>query len=410
MWLSRMRWMAIVAQIFSLWLGLRLEMIDPREAPLFGGIIATIACFNRWVTRASPQGRHVLLAHLLLDLGCLIALLSLAGGCANPMVALIFLHAGLGPMLLVGGDSLLYLLAICMSLGTVCYMTPPHGATHVVTGFDRILRLGSEIFVVCAIWGMTSWLSSTMAKLRTVLAGAQRKQQRSEHLRALGAMASGFSHEFATPLNTAKMRLERALRVVPRVDGPPPDPHAELTAALAAVEQCEGVLRGLFGTQLDAGSVRFSEFDLGAFVERICARWKGEKGDMVVRIVPPAHEMNVRCIAPQIALSKTLLDLLDNAAEATKNGGGHVRQPIDVQLDTSQGQARIAISDRGCGFPENLKDRVGEPFATSRSGGTGLGLYAAHGLMDALGGLLEIIPRDGGGTTVMLTFPLIGSQ
>lgn len=410
MWLSRMRWMAIMAQIFSLWLGLRLEMIDPREAPLLGGIIATLACFNRWVTKAAPQGPHVLLAHLLLDLGCLTGLLSLAGGCANPMVALIFLHAGLGPMLLVGVDNLLYLLATCVSLGTVCYMTPLHEAPHLGTGFDRLFRLGSEIFVVCAIWGITSWLANTMAKLRTVLAGAQRKQQRSEHLRALGAMASGFSHEFATPLNTAKMRLERALRVVPRADGPPADPHSELTAALSAVEQCEGVLRGLFGTQLDAGSVRFSEFDLRAFVERICARWQGDKGDMVVHMAPPELEGGVRCVAPQIALSKTLLDLLDNAAEASQNRGGHPRQAIDVELYTSQGQARIAISDRGCGFPENLKDRLGEPFTTSRSGGTGLGLYAAHGLMDALGGLLEITPRDGGGTTVMLTFPLIGSQ
>jgi two-component system sensor histidine kinase RegB len=407
LWLSRMRWLAITAQVLSLWLGMRLGQIDSMQAPLYAAIVACIACFNRWVIGARPQGSHVLLVHMMLDLLFLTALLSLAGGCANPMMAMIFLHAALGPMLLSGKKSIAYLTATCVSLTVVCFMTPLHAISHLGEGFSRILRLGSEIFVVCAIWGVTTWLVETLAKLRSELQRVQIKQQRSSQLQALGTMASSFCHEFATPLNTANMRLERGLRLIPVAESRLSESRSEMTAALAAIQQCEKVLRGLFDTQLDADSVRFSEFDLSAFAENLCARWSQDRDDVDIRVSTTGLPQPFMCLAPKILLSKTMLDLLDNAAEASQICETNQPRPIEVAISRDDSHVQIAISDRGGGLAETLKDRLGEPFSTTRSGGTGLGLYTAHGLMDAIGGMFDILPRSGGGTTVLLKFPQI---
>jgi two-component system sensor histidine kinase RegB len=397
-WLTRMRWVAIFAQIVSFWLGARLGLLEAQLEPIFCAVVAFVSFFNFWVLRTGPSGSLSLLLHMMTDLACLTGLLCLTGGCANPLMTLIFMHAALGPILLSGLPSVLYLGATCVSLASVCYVTPLHSIPHLNGEFHRLLRLFAEILVVCAIWGFTTWLVRTLTILRTDLALAQRCKQRSEHLRALGAMASGFSHEFATPLNTAKIRLERALRHQER-----PAPDAELKVALEALDQCESVLRGLYGKQLVSGAVLFTEINLCEFVERICQSWQCDHSDIQIEISAAKVDTEIRCRAPQIALSKTLLDLLDNASNASQEEH-HV---IQVAVGSANGKAQISISDRGRGIAEALRDRIGEPFITGRLGGTGLGLYTANGLMDALGGLLEIFPRHGGGTTVMLSLPCV---
>jgi two-component system, cell cycle sensor histidine kinase and response regulator CckA len=114
-------------------------------------------------------------------------------------------------------------------------------------------------------------------------------------------------------------------------------------------------------------------------------------------------------------LERILLNLTLNAAEATSDGG-------EVIVETSgadQGQdrpgalvltprrmVRISIRDSGCGVPAALQSRVTEPFYTTKSGGTGIGLDSVARTVWQLRGRLQIDSEAGLGTTVHVDLPL----
>lgn len=96
---------------------------------------------------------------------------------------------------------------------------------------------------------------------------------------------------------------------------------------------------------------------------------------------------------------RILVNLLENAAKYSP-----VTAPIDVSLKRDGKMLIIAVSDRGPGIPEGDRARVFEPFsrsatATSDVRGSGLGLSIARSLAEAQQGSLDVIARDGGGST-----------
>ena len=71
---------------------------------------------------------------------------------------------------------------------------------------------------------------------------------------------------------------------------------------------------------------------------------------------------------------------------------------------------QVRVRDRGTGLPEPVRGRLFEPFVTTKTEGTGLGLYTSQQLARELGGTLDLVdgaPLDGGGrgTLAMLTLP-----
>ena len=70
---------------------------------------------------------------------------------------------------------------------------------------------------------------------------------------------------------------------------------------------------------------------------------------------------------------------------------------------------RITIADRGPGIPEDIRDRVFEPFFTTRADGTGLGLAIVRRLVELQEGIVVLHERIGGGTIAEVTLPLATS-
>jgi signal transduction histidine kinase len=101
-----------------------------------------------------------------------------------------------------------------------------------------------------------------------------------------------------------------------------------------------------------------------------------------------------------LAIAQTFLSLLDNAYESA------CANPL-IEIDITDQDKFICLEfrDRGCGVPREIMNHLGEPFVTSKATGTGLGLYNAISLLQALGGNLEVMDRSGGGTIVKLTIP-----
>ena len=124
----------------------------------------------------------------------------------------------------------------------------------------------------------------------------------------------------------------------------------------------------------------------------------------------PNEPVTMECDSRQ--LGQCLTNLLKNAAEAIESWEGssvdaHENGRIVVRVRTQGGERVIEIEDNGPGLPAEYRDRLTEPYVTTRSGGTGLGLAIVSKIMEDHDGEFYLSDRSEGGALAMLRFPII---
>ena len=95
------------------------------------------------------------------------------------------------------------------------------------------------------------------------------------------------------------------------------------------------------------------------------------------------------------------LNVLLNAAQAMG-----LRGEIDVGIEAAEGACTVTVADRGPGIAPALREKMFQPFFSTKSRGAGLGLSTARRIVESHGGSLAAGPRDGGGTVLTVTLPL----
>jgi two-component system sensor histidine kinase HydH len=111
-------------------------------------------------------------------------------------------------------------------------------------------------------------------------------------------------------------------------------------------------------------------------------------------------DVNEATIDPD-RITQVLLNLYLNAIDAMETGG-----QLDIELSHREdNRIEIKVSDTGCGIPGEDLSRIFDPYFTSKSSGTGLGLTIAHNIMEAMGGNITAETRPGQGTIFRITIP-----
>ncbi|MGB0749399.1 MAG: ATP-binding protein [Magnetospiraceae bacterium] len=132
------------------------------------------------------------------------------------------------------------------------------------------------------------------------------------------------------------------------------------------------------------------------FLERTRSR------SVAVSLDLPEEDFFLDCDAKQV--TRALTNILKNATESVlhspsgEQGDGAVSVALRFDAET----ATIRVSDNGNGFPADLRDRLTEPYVTTRDKGTGLGLAIVKKILEDHGGALNLGDRDGGGALVEL--------
>ncbi len=396
--LVRLRWVAIAGQLAVVAPALSLGWLERRLLLCYLGTVAGLAFYNivsAWALRRGLRAPRSVLAALAVDLAALTVLLVLSGGAWNPLAPIFIVHAGLGALVLDGWRSVAFaaLLAVVATIISLVPALPP-AAPHPTT--PVVFVLPSLVLVAELVWALTAWLAAGLSAQRHMLDNLRDQQQRVDRLRAAGALAAGFSHEFSTPLNTLRMRLDRLERA--ELDE---SSDRDLHAAREAVARCEGVLKSMVGRQLNPKRVRLEPVVIPDLVRQVCDSWATGGKAVQVRV---RREAGHSCILPTLPFTRALLDLLDNAAEASQHGGTE-RDELLVRVDCGDSECRIAVLDRGPGWPRVVLENLGQPFLTTKTEGTGLGLYNAYSLAVALGGRFELLERDGGGAQACFRLP-----
>ena len=121
--------------------------------------------------------------------------------------------------------------------------------------------------------------------------------------------------------------------------------------------------------------------------------------DLPIRWQCDSHVGELLC--SRDTLVGAILNLLENAIQAS---GGHVR--LKVHLYTRENTLRLCVSDSGSGIDDAVLARLGEPFFTTKSTGTGLGLTVVKAVARAHQGELQLRSRLGRGTCAQVSLPL----
>jgi two-component system sensor histidine kinase RegB len=395
-WLVRLRWFAVAAQVLSIIPATLFEVLEPRLLPVFVSVIAVLSAFNLATWFRMRRGRAIssqqIMLQLCADIAALSALLTLTGGAWNPLVTILFVHSVLGAMLLQGRQSLAFfgLLIVCLGLIQTNSHIPPklHGSL-----LPAKILFPAQFLIALVFWILTIWLTRTLVALQQHVLQARERKTRIDRLRAVGALAAGLSHEFATPLNTAQLRLSRLARSHALED------NADLITAREELDRCGEILRHMAGSQLDPERLAFEIVDVDRLAQQICTSIEKAQDDVLLLFSSSGRRPR-RALLPAVAFSQALMNLIENAVEA-----GNGKSDIEVKVVGHADGVELTVSDRGEGWPAVVRKHFGEPFVTTKPNGVGLGLYYVHSLAEAIGATLTLEDREEGGAVARISLP-----
>ncbi len=228
---------------------------------------------------------------------------------------------------------------------------------------------------------------------------AESKLRHADRLAALGTLSTAVAHEINNPLAAARLNLQL---LGDQLKGPAAPLCAEV---LQDLERVAGIVRDLrgFAHQDDGdlepvavsvaldGALRL----VGSTALKHCSVTRSEAQ------VPPV-------LASVRRLEQVFVNLLLNAAHALRDQPAQ-RGALEIRVDAPNERCvRVEIADDGPGIPDEIAASVVKPFATTKAvgEGTGLGLFVCKGILTALGGSLELLPRSPSGTRAVVCLPV----
>ncbi|HOX42362.1 MAG TPA: ATP-binding protein [Myxococcota bacterium] len=247
-----------------------------------------------------------------------------------------------------------------------------------------------------------------LAAIEALLARRVRESEVAANRRAasLETLLAGLAHELRNAAHQAQSAQQAGWLVARRALGANPAPALEADLgrmediARRALGRLSAVVMSLQRYAFRQLHVPWVELDLGELVRQEVSRLTSaeQKG---VRLEVAAVE-GVRLRGPQEELRQLVINLVENAVQATQPGGW-----VRVAVGREAGKARLVVEDNGCGIPPENRDRVFDLFFTTKDPGkgVGLGLALVKRTVTDLGGALQLDSEPGRGTRFSLELP-----
>lgn len=243
--------------------------------------------------------------------------------------------------------------------------------------------------------------AATFERLRDTIAELNSTRQQlvqNERLASIGKTAAFVAHEIRNPLVTMG-GFARSLKKRPgdraRVD--------EGTGIIIQeIERLEGMLKGVMDFARPSTPV-FTTEDLNSLVTAslghttaIVANSRIEMEHELSPGLPPVR-MDIQ------QMEQVLLNLVKNSTEAFGDGPGHIL--IKTWADDNRSHVYLSVDDNAGGIPQEILDRIFDPFYTTKRYGSGLGLAICRGIVAGHDGILEVLNRPGQGVEMRIRLP-----
>ncbi len=204
----------------------------------------------------------------------------------------------------------------------------------------------------------------------------RRRAAAAERLAAVGRLAAGLAHEIRNPIAAMRLKAENALSA-----GDEGRLKSALTVILDQVGRLDALLRNLL-TMTQRNHPKLVDVDVAALLGRVAkthAELAASKG--IALRVSSAEGAPISAHFDIDQVRRGLDNLVLNAIQNTSAGGS-----IVLSARRANDRLCLRVSDTGPGVPEELRERLFEPFVTGRADGTGLGLAIVREIARAHGG------------------------
>lgn len=375
-------------------------------AYLIAAISVSVLVGYRRLAASQFVSNFELFCHILVDVIFLIVLLLSTGGASNPLISyllvLLALTATLLPQVYVNvfsiGSILIYTSFLLLDL-TEDHQMAMSPESEVMT-FQLHLVGMWVIFLVSAI--LISVLITRMAqaiKVRELnLAEARENELRNEQLVAIGTLSAGTAHALGTPLSTMAVLLTELdnldaeeLRTI--------DIKSDISVLRQQVARCKNSLTQLIRYYNKDSTEEDEELSLTALAEDI--------QDYIVNVHPTSSiDFHVvgdadSIVNSNLSVKHAVINLIENAIKAAD-------KHVDVSFSVTTGSPakfEIAIKDDGPGIPNEVMEKIGEPFISSRKDSMGLGIFLANAAIERCGGSIEMLNMKEGGALSVIRLP-----
>jgi two-component system NtrC family sensor kinase len=271
--------------------------------------------------------------------------------------------------------------------------------TALVAANRRLAQGDMTVRVEASGRGELAMLGQSFNSLAETLHTTQQELLHKERLASMGQLAAGVAHEINNPLGTILLLADVVCKEIPE-EGPW---REDLKMIMAEATRCKGIVAALlnFARQQE---VLAAETDVPVMLEQAIEAVARQPSFEHIEIVRQfeAGLPTIRCDSHQ--LKQVFINLLNNAADAI-DGAGTITLAAR-QLDSHW--AQIAVSDTGCGIPQEHLSKLFTPFFTTKppGRGTGLGLSIVYGIIKIHRGQITAQSRPGQGTTFTVTLPV----
>ncbi|WP_373505255.1 ActS/PrrB/RegB family redox-sensitive histidine kinase [Aestuariivirga sp.] len=401
--LVRLRWLAIVGQAGAV-LGVHFVLGFPVPLGLCLGAIALSAWLNifltiRWRKSVRLHETHAGLL-LVYDVMQLAVLLYLTGGLENPFSFLFLVPVTISATSLTMRWTLWLGL---MAFACATFLAFKHYPLPWLPGerleLPEVYIAGMWAAIICGVVFSAIYarrIADEARQMSTALSATEMVLAREQRLSALDGLAAAAAHELGTPLATIALVAKELKRELPAKG-----PHTEdIDLLISQTARCREILARLSNREAQTDEM-YQRTKILVMVEDLIAPLRGS--DVVIAVTSSADtdekaQENEPVLKRNPGITYGLGNLLENAVDFAETR-------VEVDARWTPAQVSLTVRDDGPGFHENIFDRLGDPFVTTRPGygedtgepgrheGMGLGFFIAKTLLERSGASVSLANR-----------------
>jgi two-component system sensor histidine kinase HydH len=259
----------------------------------------------------------------------------------------------------------------------------------------------TEIAFYFAIGGFSGILLDSERSSRNKKEEAERRLQQAEKLSLMGQMVASIAHEIKNPLGSIK----GAVQILKDKSTPDSD-KTEFTSIIEKeVDRLDNVVRSYLSFSKPASTASI-EIDINSIISGAIKQMKFQCNEKNITLnFDPINISPIMGDADK--LHQLFLNIILNSMQAIPNGG---RIEITCREVSDKNLIETRISDNGQGIASENLTRIFEPFFSTKTQGTGLGLATAKAIVDEHLGMIRAESTVGYGTTFVISFPAAGGR